>query len=96
MFKETYHNHDKYITTGKFNKFAAEDFDARLARVNLVIKTDFDTKLISLDKKTNSSKTFTCWKWIEKAENIWFELFYWQKSFRRRWHTKLLSISANA
>ena len=51
MFKETYHNHDKYITTQKFNKFAAEDFDARLARVNLVIKTDFDTKLISLDKK---------------------------------------------
>ena len=51
MFKETYHNHDKYITTRKFNKFAAEDFDARLARVNLVIKTDFDTKLISLDKK---------------------------------------------
>ena len=35
----------------KFNKFTAEIFDARLARANLVTKTDFDNKLISLNKK---------------------------------------------
>ena len=35
----------------KFNKFTAKIFDARLARANLVTKTDFDNKLISLNKK---------------------------------------------
>ena len=35
----------------KFNKFTAGIFDARLARANLVTKTDFDNKLISLNKK---------------------------------------------
>ena len=50
-FKKTYHNHDKYITTPKPEKFTAEDFDGRLARVKLVTKTDFDTKLTSFQKK---------------------------------------------
>ena len=45
------HNHDKYITTPEFNKFTAEIFAARLAQANLVIKADFDNKLISLNKK---------------------------------------------
>ena len=49
-------NHDKYITTPELNKFAEEVFDARLARVNLVTKADFDTKLISLNKKNNVNK----------------------------------------
>ena len=49
-------NHDKYITTPELNKFAEEVFDARLARVNLVTKADFDTRLISLDKKNNVNK----------------------------------------
>ena len=49
-------NHDKYITTAELNKFAEEVFDARLARVNLVTKADFDTRLISLDKKNNVNK----------------------------------------
>ena len=40
-------NHDKYIATPEFNKFTAKVFDARLARANLIAKTDFDTKLIS-------------------------------------------------
>ena len=40
-----------YITTPEFNKFTAEEFDARLARANLVAKADFDTKLISPNKK---------------------------------------------
>ena len=55
--KLTDHNHDKYITTPEFNKFIAEDFAARLAKVNLVTKTDFDTKLKSLNQKVNSNKT---------------------------------------
>ena len=41
--KLTDHNNDKYITTPEFNKFAAEVFDARLARANVATKTDFGT-----------------------------------------------------
>ena len=37
--KITDHNYDKYN--------AAEIFDARLAKANLITKTDFDTKLLS-------------------------------------------------
>ena len=51
------HNYDKNITTPKFNKFKEEVFCARLARANLVRKTDFDTKLINLDIKINSNKS---------------------------------------
>ena len=54
--KLTDHNHDKYITTPEFNKFTAEIFAARLARANLITKTDFDNKLISLDRKVNPNK----------------------------------------
>ena len=39
------HNHDKYITTPVFNALAADVFNARLARANLVTKTDFDAKI---------------------------------------------------
>ena len=55
--KLTDHNHDKYITTPEFNKFTAEVFVARLAQANLITKTDFYNKLISLNKKINSNKT---------------------------------------
>ena len=34
--KITDHNHDKYITTQKFNKQTAKKFAARLAQTNLV------------------------------------------------------------
>ena len=51
------HNHDKYITTREFNKFTVEIFATRLAQANLITKTDFDNKLISLNRKINSSKT---------------------------------------
>ena len=51
------HNHDKYITTPEFNKFNLEVSEGRLAWSNLVTKTDFDTKLISLNRKNNSNKT---------------------------------------
>ena len=44
-------NHDKYITTPEFNKLAADVFNERLARENLVTKTDFDSQLSNLHKK---------------------------------------------
>ena len=64
--KITDHDHDKYITSPEFNKLTAEYFAAILKRANLVSKneiakfvnkTDFDNKLISLNKKNNSNKT---------------------------------------
>ena len=36
----TDHDHDKYITTQKFNKLTAESFTARLAQANLARKND--------------------------------------------------------
>ena len=41
------HNHDKYITTPKFNTLAARVFTGRLAQGDLITKTDFDNKLQS-------------------------------------------------
>ena len=41
----------------KFNKLTVENFASRLTQANLVTKTDFDTKLISLNRKINSNKT---------------------------------------
>ena len=41
----------------EFNILAARVFNARLAQADLVIKTDFDAKLQSLNKKVNSNKT---------------------------------------
>ena len=52
----TDHSHDKYITTLEFNKLTAENFAARLALENLVTKTDFDDKLINLNKKLTQTK----------------------------------------
>ena len=49
--KFTDHNHDKYITDPEFNTFTAGVFDTRLARASLVMKTDFNTKLTSFNKK---------------------------------------------
>ena len=55
--KITDHDHDKYITNSECNKLTTESFAARLPQANLVVKTDFVTKLISLNKKINSNKT---------------------------------------
>ena len=49
--KLTDHNHDKYVTNSEFKHLAEGVFTARLEHVNLVTKTDFDTKLIGLSKK---------------------------------------------
>ena len=45
------HNHDKYVTTPEFNTLAADAFNARLPRSNLVTKADFDAKLSSFCQK---------------------------------------------
>ena len=50
-------NHDKYIDTSEFNKWAADVFNARIAQVSLVTKRDLDTKLSNLNRKTTSNKT---------------------------------------
>ena len=52
----TYHDHNKYITIQEFNKLTAENFSARLVQVDLVTKTDVDTKLISRNEIINSNK----------------------------------------
>ena len=41
----------KYITTQEFNKLTAENFAARLKQADLVNKTDFDNKPISLYRR---------------------------------------------
>ena len=55
--KVTDHDHDEYITTSEFNKQTIENVAARLAQANSVTKTDFNAKLISLNKKIDSNKT---------------------------------------
>ena len=51
------HNHDKYIDTLEFNKLAADVFNARLAPGNFITKTVFDTKLLSLNRKSTENKS---------------------------------------
>ena len=51
------HNHDKYITTPEFNTLAADVFNARLARANLVAKTNFDNTVSSLGSKIAANET---------------------------------------
>ena len=55
--KITDHDHDKYITTPEFNTMAADVLNARLARANVIAKTDLDAKLSHLNKKNPSNKT---------------------------------------
>ena len=64
--KITDHIDDKHITTSEVIKLTKEIFAARLAQTKLatksdiasfVNKTDFDEKLIDLNKKVTSSKT---------------------------------------
>ena len=55
--KLTNHNHHKYITTPEFDTLAVDVFNARLAQVNLMTKTDFDAKLSSLNRKIRANKT---------------------------------------
>ena len=58
--KVTDHDHDKYITTPEFRKLIAENFAAKLVQGNLITKTGFDIKLMSLKKKLNEIKQNIC------------------------------------
>ena len=51
------HNHDKYTDTSKFNTLSSNVFNARLAQVKLITKTDFDVKLLSVNKKITQNKS---------------------------------------
>ena len=55
--KITDHNQDKCNITPEFNKLTIENVAAILAQTNFVTKTEFDKKLIHLNKKINSKKT---------------------------------------
>ena len=50
-------DNSKYITTQEFNNLTAESFAARLKQANLVIKTDFDNKVASLNELITLNKT---------------------------------------
>ena len=45
------HNRDKYTDTSEFNKLAVDAFNSRIAKANLITKTDFDAKLSGLNGK---------------------------------------------
>ena len=51
------HNHDKYIDISKFNTLATNLLNTRIAQANLITKTDFGTKLFSLNRKITANKT---------------------------------------
>ena len=51
------HNHDKYVATSEFNALAANVFNGSLPQANLITKTDFDSKLSSLNRKITANKT---------------------------------------
>ena len=51
------HNHDKYIDASEFNKLAADVFNSRIVQATLISKTEFDSKLSSLNRKITSNKT---------------------------------------
>ena len=50
-------DNSKYITTQEFNNLTAESFASRLKQANLVIKTDFDNKVTSLNELITLNKT---------------------------------------
>ena len=72
------HNHDKYITTPEFNTLAADIFNARLAKANLVTKTIFDNTVPILDIKIGT-KTESIENKLKKLKAL--DLNYWQEPF---------------
>ena len=51
------HNHDKYIDTQEFNKLTAGVSNARIAQANLITKTEFDSRLLSFNRKITANKS---------------------------------------
>ena len=54
-------------------------FNARLTQADLVIKTDFDNTVSSLNNKIAASKTKneSVENELKKLKKFWFKLFYW-------------------
>ena len=74
------HSHDKYITTPEFNTLAADVFNARLSRANLVTKTDFDAKLSSFNKKyRKQNKAFTGSKYVKEDSSYFIGKNYFEE-----------------
>ena len=46
-----------HVDTSEFNKLAIDAFNARLAQVSLITKTDFDAKLSSFNRKITENKS---------------------------------------
>ena len=55
--KLTNHDHDKCVVTSEFSTLAATAFNTRLAQANLIIKTNSDVKLLSLNIKITANKS---------------------------------------
>ena len=76
-------DHAQYSTTQEFNTLTAEIFGVRLTQVNLLSKTDFDTKLMSFNRKItwNKTKYFEILKKINKSNNKRLYIFLRQILF---------------
>ena len=71
--KITDHDHDKYITTLKFNSMAASTFNARLAaQTDLIRKPEFDAKLKNISDRVflNKYKHFLVENELKKLKNL--------------------------
>ena len=77
------HNQDKYITTPKFNTLAADVFNTRLAQANVVVKTDFDNTVSSLDNEiaTNKTKNKSIENEIKKLKTLDLSFFISKSHF---------------
>ena len=60
----TDHDQDKYITTSGVNTIATNVVNTKITQANLITKTDFDIKVLSIDSKVTGNK----WK-HESIEN---------------------------
>ena len=92
------HNHDKYITTLKFNTMTADVFNTRLAAKTVFIrKPEFNFELKGISDRATKNKTKHLLNENELKKNYinLIMLILQVKVFRRRWYTKLFSFSAN-
>ena len=72
------HNHGKYIDTLDFNNLAADIFNSRLARANLVTETIFDNALSNIESKiaVNKAKNVSIENGLKKLRT--FDLSYFR------------------
>ena len=52
----TDHDQDKYITTSEVNTIATNVVNTKITQANLITKTDFDIKVLSIDSKVTGNK----------------------------------------